>query len=307
MIITVIVPTYHRPQDLRRCLNALKHQTRPANEVLVVVRDTDTETWTFFDKFDRDHLPIHIVKVTIPGQVVALNAGLDKATGEIISITDDDAAPHPHWLATIEEHFISDHKIAGVGGRDWAYFNGKLLAGERKIVGKIQWFGRIIGNHHIGTGECREVDVLKGANMSYRHSAIGNKRFDKRLKGNGSQIHNDLGFSLSLRKEGWKLIYDPKVSVDHFLAKRFDEDSRNEFNSFAMSNVVHNETLILLEYFSGWQRLIYIIWATVIGSTQAMGIFKFICLFPKKKNLALRKTLASLQGRWLGFITWIQC
>jgi len=28
------------------------------------------------------------------------------------------------------------------------------------VVGKLQWFGRLIGNHHIGSGEGREVDAL---------------------------------------------------------------------------------------------------------------------------------------------------
>ena len=45
MKITVLIPTYRRPKDLGRCLEALQKQTRPADEVLVVVRNTDAETW----------------------------------------------------------------------------------------------------------------------------------------------------------------------------------------------------------------------------------------------------------------------
>jgi len=37
MTITVLIPTYRRPQDLARCLEALQKQTRLADEVLLVV------------------------------------------------------------------------------------------------------------------------------------------------------------------------------------------------------------------------------------------------------------------------------
>ena len=44
MIITVLIPTYHRTRDLARCLEALEDQTRAPDEILLVVRDTDSET-----------------------------------------------------------------------------------------------------------------------------------------------------------------------------------------------------------------------------------------------------------------------
>jgi len=39
----------------------------------------------------------------------------------------------------------------------------------------------------------------------------------------------------SLVGAGWKLIYDPRVAVDHYPAQRFDEDQRNKFNQIAQS------------------------------------------------------------------------
>ncbi|MGI8501337.1 MAG: glycosyltransferase family 2 protein, partial [Hassallia sp.] len=65
--ITVLIPTYRRPLDLVRCLEALKKQTRQADEVLVVVRDTDAETWTFLQTFNLDSLPLRTVTVKVPG------------------------------------------------------------------------------------------------------------------------------------------------------------------------------------------------------------------------------------------------
>ena len=304
--ITVIVPTYRRPKDLARCLEALKQQTRRADEVLVVVRDTDAETWTFFKSFNSDYLPLFPVKVSIPGQVAALNAGLESAKGDIIAITDDDAVPHTNWLERIETHFLSDERIGGLGGRDWVYINNQLLEGEREVVGKVSWFGRVIGNHHLGVGKAREVDVLKGANMSYRRKAIAELSFDERLRGTGAQVDNDMAFSIAVKRKGWKLIYDPEVAVDHYVAERFDEDQRNRFNETALTNAVHNETLILLEYFSPLRRCVFLLWAILIGTRKARGFVQLLRFLPKEGALAGHKWLTSMGGRWQGCLTWRQ-
>ena len=178
MSLSVVVPTYRRPEDLVRCLEALKKQSRSADEVLVVARKTDIDTWTKLQQFNPGPLPLKTLGVTVPGSVAALNTALDAVKGEIIVFTDDDAAPHTDWLARIEAHFSADDQIGGVGGRDWIHVNGKPLCGRPcKIVGKLQWFGRTIGNHHQGEGPPREVDILKGVNMSFRRTAIAHLRF----------------------------------------------------------------------------------------------------------------------------------
>ncbi|MDB9482477.1 glycosyltransferase, partial [Dolichospermum circinale CS-537/05] len=74
---TVLIPTYRRPQDLYRCLKALEQQTKPVDQAIVVIRDTDTETQQFLNQLHH-HLPLETVTVSQPGVVAALNAGLVK-------------------------------------------------------------------------------------------------------------------------------------------------------------------------------------------------------------------------------------
>lgn len=306
LTISVVIPSYRRPKDLARCLDALKKQKRPADETLVVVRDTDTETWTFVQTLNPEFLPLRTATVSVSGVVVAMNAGMDAACGDIIAFTDDDAAPHTDWLERIEAHFLSDTNIGGVGGRDWVYHGTQLEEGERQVVGQVQWFGRVIGEHHLGVGEAREVDVLKGVNMSFRRSAIAQMHFDPRMRGTGAQVHFELAFSLSLKRAGWKLIYDPKVAVDHFPAQRFDEDQRNRFHDIALINAVHNETLVLLENLPSTRRTAFVIWATFVGTRNAPGFLQGFRFLPKEGTLAGQKLLASLRGRWQAWETWQQ-
>jgi len=306
MKITVIVPTYRRPKDLVRCLEALKQQTRPADQVLAIVRDTDSETWTFLATFNPDLLPLNTVTVKVPGVVAAMNAGLDSAKGEIIAFTDDDAAPHSDWLARIENHFLSDEQIGGVGGRDWVYHGTQLEDGECEVVGQVNWFGRMIGNHHFGVGAPREVDLLKGVNMSFRRTAIKELRFDQRMQGTGAQVNFEIAFSLALKRAGWKLIYDPKVAVDHYPAQRFDEDQRRSFNEIALTNAVHNETLILLEHLPRANRAVFLLWAILVGTRESLGLVQCLRFLPGEGLLAGQKLLASWRGRWQGWRTWQQ-
>lgn len=276
----------------------------------MIVRDTDTETWTFLDTFNYRGLPLRTVTVKVAGVVAAMNTGLDQAQGDIIAFTDDDAGPHPDWLTRIEAHFLSDSTVGAVGGRDWVYYRGQLLEGESHLVGRVQWFGRVIGNHHLGVGEAREVDVLKGVNMSFRRMAIvssGGLYFDQRMLGTGAQVHFELAFTLALKQAGWKIIYDPKIGVDHYRGDRFDEDQRDNFNGLALSNAVHNETLILLEHFSPLQRFVFLVWAILIGTREAVGFLQLLRLLPTQKTLAGRKFLASLRGRFQGWRTWQKC
>lgn len=304
MKITVVVPTYLRPLDLARCLAALKQQTRAVDELWVIVRDTDRETWQFLKDFERGSLALHTATVTEIGVIAAMNIGLDSATGDIITFTDDDAAPHVDWLERIEAYYLADEKIGGVGGRDWVYHGTKLEDGSRPIVGKLQWFGRLIGNHHIGSGGGREVDVLKGVNMSFRREAIADLRFDQRMRGSGAQVHFEVVFSLTLRQKGWKLIYDPQIAVDHFPAQRFDEDQRNSFNAQASVNAIHNETVALLSYLSPLRRFVFVIWAIAIGTTEAFGLVQWLRFLSKDGDVSRQKLVACWQGRWQGWQTW---
>jgi glycosyltransferase involved in cell wall biosynthesis len=303
MNITVVVPTYKRPTDLIRCLEALKRQILRPHEVIVVVRNTDLETWSVLDQFSAEDLPLKTQKVTVPGVVAAMNLGLEAATGDAIAFTDDDAAPHPDWLQRIAAHFASDPRVGGVGGRDIIQNPKPWFLGSSENVGRLQWFGRMIGNHHKGIGSARPVDILKGVNMSFRRAAIGNLRFDSRMLGSGAQVHFEVAFCLTLKRRGWTLIYDPAVQVDHHLAQRFDEDQRYQFNAVAYFNLIHNETLALVDHFAPAQQAVFLLWAALVGTRDAYGLAQMLRFLPKEGSIAGQKWLLGLKARLKGWQT----
>ncbi|MEM5346287.1 glycosyltransferase family 2 protein [Paraburkholderia azotifigens] len=283
MKITVLVPTYRRPKDLARCLAALQKQERVPDEVVVVARPDDDATHACLaDPLVVGALPLNIAPVELPGQVAALNCGLDAATGDVIAITDDDAAPHGDWVRRIGAAFEGDARLGALGGRDWVHQKGGVLDGSRFLVGKMTASGKIIGNHHLGVGEAREVDLLKGANMSYRRDAIRSIRFDGRLRGAGAQVHNDMAFSMSVKNAGWKLVYDPRVAVDHFPAERFDDDRRDAQSMTAVRNAAYNLHLILREQLPPAQREVAWWWYALVGTRVYPGALHAVLALTSK-------------------------
>lgn len=88
--VTVIVPTVSR-DTLARTEGALARQTRPCDELLIVV----------------DH--------ERRGVAWARNEGIRRATGDLIAITDDDCEPPPDWLERLVRA-IDAYDAAGAGG-----------------------------------------------------------------------------------------------------------------------------------------------------------------------------------------------
>ena len=298
MRVTVIVPTYRRPNDLKRCLEGLNKQLLAPSEILIIVRVSDTETCDFLDGVGEQTPQIKIIEVAEPGQVAALNAGLEATTGEIIAITDDDTIPRADWIARIEAHFRADSRLGGVGGRDVVHTPDGVLEGQRSVVGKVQWFGRLVGNHHLASPFQPSADVLKGANMAYRARAVGDLRFDSVLRGAGAQVCNDLAFSLAVKGRGWRLLYDPQVAVDHYPAVRFDRDQRDVFDYRAVENAAFNMYWALARYMvPGIRRTLALKWEYWVGSVGRPGLLRefWATLARRHADLALAK--AARAGR----------
>lgn len=301
--VSVVVPTYRRADDLARCLGGLQRQNRPADEVIVVRREEDNETRAVLEHF-ANSLPLIAAVVSGPGAVRAYNHGLDTAVGDIVAITDDDAIPHADWLARIEKHFARDDALGAVGGRDVMHTHGVAIPASHHVVGRIQWFGRMIGNHHLGLGASRAVHVLKGVNMSFRRAAIEGCRFDTRLRGAGAQVHLEIGLCTAVRKAGWEIIYDPSVLVDHFPAKRHDEDQRVGFSALALENAVHNETLSVLDHLPWACRGFFVLWATAIGTRPSPGLALAMLSVHRRQGRA--RFTATMKGRAEGVRTWLR-
>ncbi|MFI5310982.1 MAG: glycosyltransferase family 2 protein [Gemmatimonadales bacterium] len=302
LTVSVLVPSWRRPEALVTCLRALAAQTRPPLEVVVATRVDDDDTRRAVESLAPSFpVPLRRASTPAPGVVAAMNAALAVCRGEVIALTDDDAEPRSDWVERIEAGF-ADPRVAGVGGRDWQ----PLERGNREIVGRVQWFGRVVGNHHLGAGPPRDVDVLKGVDCAFRASLLRQSRFDDRLAGNGAQMFWELALCLPLRRAGWRLVYDPAIAVEHHIAPRHDDDQRHRgvFAAAPQADAVHNETLVLLEHQRGAARVAFVAWALLVGTRLEPGLAQLPRLLLTGDRHALARWIATLNGRLRGWRRW---
>ena len=99
LIVSVVIPTYARPQQLRCCLDALTRQTMAKHDFeLVVVDDGSPEPLDEIVASFVSTLSIRLVRQKNAGPAMARNRGIREAAAALVAFTDDDCRPQPEWL-----------------------------------------------------------------------------------------------------------------------------------------------------------------------------------------------------------------
>src|SRR3989338_7219170 len=100
--VTVIIPTYMRPDYLQRAIASVLAQTYKDWEIIVVARVTDetVKTRVLIKDFQSQHIPIELIEHHVPGVSSARNTAMHCAKGKYISFLDDDDQWLPNKLET---------------------------------------------------------------------------------------------------------------------------------------------------------------------------------------------------------------
>jgi glycosyltransferase involved in cell wall biosynthesis len=118
-MVSIVVPTYRRPQLLANCLKALLLQkfNKRDYEIIVVSDGPDEHTKQILNNWVGYSYPV-IRYLPLPqkkGPAAARNYGWLNAKGQIIAFTDDDCIPDPHWLHEIVAHCNPTEEVALTG------------------------------------------------------------------------------------------------------------------------------------------------------------------------------------------------
>lgn len=298
MKLTVVIPSYKRPQELANCLRGIDAQERQPDEVIVVCREDDSGTLEFIGKWEKApafYIKCH-VRVAQPGVIHAMQAGVERASSDIVAFVDDDAVPWKDWAGRLLDYY-RDPQVGGVGGRDM--IAGRDHSIRKPVVGRVTWYGKLIGNHDQGCGGPREVDVLKGVNMSFRTALV---QFPDFMKGKGAQVHFEVFLCMRIRRKGYKIIYDPELRVDHYPAVRHDIDQRNAIVRDAVANASFNLSVALLHGLPAYRRPARIAYGVLVGDRRMPGVARVLYGAARGDRTVMQTFLPSMKGQLEGVL-----
>lgn len=95
MFLSILVPTFRRPEDLGRLLPLLQAQAE-GRDVEILVIDNSPEAGA---RAQVTALGVRYLHAATPGVAHARNLGIAEARGEYLLFIDDDELPGPDWLA----------------------------------------------------------------------------------------------------------------------------------------------------------------------------------------------------------------
>lgn len=115
--ISIIIPTYSRPAELKSCLEAIANlDTIPESFEVVIVDDGSPESMAPVIEPLRQRLSIRlVVQPGNFGPAAARNVGAHAARGGFLVFIDDDCVPARGWLSALMQEFRShpDYLLGG--------------------------------------------------------------------------------------------------------------------------------------------------------------------------------------------------
>jgi glucosyl-dolichyl phosphate glucuronosyltransferase len=216
MEISVIIPTYNRSALLELTLESLKALTYPLNnyEIILVDNGSTDQTHEIIKAFMSDHANAKYVYEQNPGLHSARHAGAKAAQGEILLYIDDDVIAHKDLLQEIIK--LYDNKDVGCVG-------GKILPRwEEKPPDWIHKMPKSYLSILDDGDQVKEIKWIYGCNFSIRKKLLfelggfnPDSFGDPKMwwyRGDG-----EIGLLRKVRGAGYKILYNPKAIVNHFI------------------------------------------------------------------------------------------
>jgi len=297
--LSIVVPSYRRPEYLSRCLIALQNQKFTDFEVLCVCRETDVATRECISAALSRDGRIKEVIVVLAGVVAAMNAGLGAAKGEIVVFTDDDAQAPSHWLEAIVDHLGNYPNCGAVGGQDRLQIDDARLSDPKPVqhVGRYSLLGRFAATHHCPIEQEHVIaDVLKGVNMAFRRDLIKDVIIGDGLRGSyGPQVGHEQGLAAAVTRAGKSLHFVREAWVLHYISPRHENAERLDMATPFALDASFNYSYTLFRYQRLRTAFAALVWQLAVGSWLIPGIPRLV-LCPSQWRVTMMHIRPNLQG-----------
>lgn len=272
--VSVIIPTYLRPETLRNCVESILAGSRQPEEIVIVSREGDRRTEEAIATIRAANTGVKFrqASVTEPGHVPPVETGVRRASGELVAALDDDVTATPGWLSSMVSHF-SNPAVGVVGGR--VLVPGASPPKLKGRPGCLSWYGKTWGNiGSLDAASSIEVDCVMEGNWIWRRELLASLEFDPVLNFDDASMYG-LDLCLQAKKRGFRVVYDPRALVYHHTAPRGLELDRQKRGPRSFS-FCRNYTYIMLKRLPSWRQSAFLAWWFAIGERGAWGLVSLL-------------------------------
>lgn len=222
--VSIVICCFNSRARLGETLGHLARQIVPPGlpwEIIIVDNGSTDGAAAFAEKAwaYQSAAPLRVVSEPQPGLSQARARGLREAGYELISLVDDDNWVCPDWVRLISEIMTQHPDVGACGGLS-------IAASEQPLPA---WFAEFARSYAVGEIVAGAGDVtwskgyLWGAGLTLKKSAwqgLLDQGFHPQLTdrlGTSLSSGGDTELCKALRLAGWKLHYDPRLSLRHFI------------------------------------------------------------------------------------------
>jgi glycosyltransferase involved in cell wall biosynthesis len=209
-ILSVVIATRNRRDNLRRCLESLTHCNVPAGwmvEILVVDNggtDSIVELVASMTSAERNIEFRHFSEPR-QGKSFAVNCGVAAARGKILAFTDDDATADKEWLTEVINEFSRDPALDLLAGCVQDVRTDRPSRAITRPLEKVMLNGLSSLEGHV-----------LGCNLAIRRVVLEKvKGRDTRLGPGRGLSCEDIDFTHRVLRAGFRGVFSPAPVVYH--------------------------------------------------------------------------------------------
>lgn len=205
--VTVAVPTYRRPRDLRAllpllCRQAAEVAAEPGYAVDVLVVDNDPERSAEGLVAEVAGPGVRYAAEPLPGIAAVRNRAMDEAAGSrLLAFIDDDERPRERWLSALLDTWTATGPAA---------VSGRVLAEYEREPDPWIRAGRFFVRRNLPTGTPIDMAATGNLLLDLDQVRAFGARFDSSLGLAGGE---DILFSRSLARAGGRLVWCAESAV----------------------------------------------------------------------------------------------
>jgi len=200
-LVSIIVPAYNEGKVIRHCVDSILGSAYENRELILVDDGSTDDTLTQMREYETQP-GVTVLGRRNGGKAAALNAGLARASGEIVLFVDADGIFAPDTIDAMLSAFESE-RVGAVCGSDSPANLDRLLPRLASL------------QTHVGTGFARRalslincLPIVSGNLGAFRRSVL--EKTGPFLEG---FIGEDLELTWRVHKAGYRVAFQPRATV----------------------------------------------------------------------------------------------